>query len=64
MAEKEGFECPYGIENRQVIDSKISTMLPILTFEGFSVQNRVQDRKGERTFSAKNVLRVESGHGH
>jgi len=41
MAEREGFEILGGVEKKQVVDSQVSTMSTILSFEGIVVQNRV-----------------------
>jgi len=42
LAEREGFESLHGVEKTQVIDSKIRSISTLLSFEGFTVQNRVQ----------------------
>jgi len=49
MAEREGFESLGGVEKKEVVDSQISTMSRFLSFEGITVQNRVQGMEGERT---------------
>jgi len=42
MAEREGFELVYGIDGVELIDSITRKVITKLSFEGLSVQNRVQ----------------------